>query len=286
MHKKISEGPRASRRTGILFVALTLIVPLISGCSAPRDSAQAQPADESPTALVATPEGTPDGTPTLETSATITDTAPITGTAETPPTPSGTPEPPFDGFDIFRYVPSGKTLAKRDRIQLDAPGENAGEDEVLLTITGPSETITDEIDSRIGVVSYITATRQWDLGWTSEVISGTAVPLLNIGQRDIGGYNGGDLLRTGDPILVLRTYLSDGRAQLHMWRWDRQSRKAAAVTKSDGAPEGSNTTFEGELDINVIDIDDDAIYEVVADNLLGVQIWKWDGGSYVLQEGQ
>ena len=286
MHKKESRGVRGGSGAGILFAAaLALIVPLFSGCATPRDVAKVQPELTppigSPTTLVATPSSTAGvlagGTPVA------TDT--VTGTVEVLPTPSGTPPSAFDILNLFRYVPSGKSLVKRDGVQLDAPGPNAGEDEIVLTITGPSETITDEVDSRIGVLSYDSVYRQWDLGWTSEVVSGTATPLLNIGQKDIGGFNGGDLLRTGDPILVVRTTMDDGSAHLHMWRWNRQSREAAPVKKSGGPPEGHDTVFEADLDINPMDIDDDGVYEVVADNLSGVQIWKWDGNVFKLEGG-
>ena len=286
MHKKESMGWRARRGTGLLFAAaLTLIVPLFSGCAAPRDGTQAQPEFTpligTPTALIGTPASTVEapsgGTPSPSLA--------VTGTVEVLPTPSGTPPSAFDILNTFRYVPSGKSLVKRDRVQLDAPGPEAGEDEIILTITGPSETITDEVDSRIGVLSYDSVYRQWDLGWTSEIVSGTATPLLNIGQRDIGGINGGDLLRTGDPILVVRTTMNDGGAQLHMWRWNRQSREAAPVKKAAGPLEGSDTAFAADLDINLMDTDDDGIYEVVADNLAGVQIWKWDGNIFNLEGG-
>lgn len=283
MHKKESMGRRAGSGTGMLFAAtLALIIPLFAGCAAPRDVAQVQPVEGSPTALISTPS-TADvpfsGTPSVVATGTI------TGTIEAAPTPFGTPPSAFDTLNTFQYVPSGKSLAKRDRVQLDAPGANAGEDEILLTITGPSEIITGEVDSRIGVLSYDSVYRQWDLGWTSEVVSGTATPLLNTSQKDIGGVNGGDLLQTGDPILVLRTTMGDGRARLYMWRWNRESREAAPVTKSDSPLEGSDRVFEADLDVNLMDIDDDGIYEIVADNLSGVQIWKWDGNIFKLEGG-
>ncbi|MDQ3703772.1 MAG: hypothetical protein M3437_00855, partial [Chloroflexota bacterium] len=42
-----------------------------------------------------------------------------------------------------------------------------------------------------------------------------------------------------------------------------------------------NAAFTADLDLNVADLDDDGIYEVVADNVAGVQVWKWDGQKYV-----
>src|SRR5688500_8544568 len=84
MHKKISKGERASKGAQLLFATLALIVPLLSGCSAPRDNAQAQPTDGSPTALVSTPPSTVDvpsaETPTLDAVGTITTTGTVTGT--------------------------------------------------------------------------------------------------------------------------------------------------------------------------------------------------------------
>ena len=286
MHKKESGGRRASR-AAVILAAFALIVPLFSACSAPRETAQAQPVDGSPTALSSTPSpasSTAD-VPSAQTP-TLVATGTVTGTAEVPPTPAGTPPPAFNSLNTFRFVPLGKTLVKRDRLQLDAPGDGAGEDEILMTITGPSETITGEMDSGIGVISYDSVYRQWNFTWSSGVVSGTASPLLSIGQKDIGGFNGGDLLRTGDPILVVRTTLGDGRAQLHLWKWNRQSHTGTLVKKSSGTPAGNDTTFEADLDINLIDTDDDGIYEVVADNLSGVAIWKWDGSTFATEGGQ
>ena len=286
MHKKESGGSRA--RSGVvLLTAFVLLVPLFSGCSSPRDSVQAQPVEGSPTALNSTPSpasSTAD-VPSVQTP-TVASTGTVTGTSEVRPTPAGTPPPAINSLNIFRFMPIGKTLVKRDRVQLDAPGEGAGEDEVLLTITGPSETVTGTQDSGIGVLTYDTVYREWNFTWSSEVVSGTASPLLNIGQKDIGGFNGGDLLRLGDPILVVRTTLEDGRAQLHLWRWNRQSHTGSLIKKVSGTPSGNDTTFEADLDINLIDTDDDGIYEVVADNLAGIEIWKWDGNNFAVQGGQ
>ncbi len=286
MHKKVSGGRRAG--SGVMLLAtLALIVPLFSGCSAPREMAQAQQVEGSPTALISTPSPASSttaipsaGTPSIQATGTV------TGTTQVVPTPSGVPSSAFNTLNAFRYVPTGKTLVKQDRVQLDAPGDGAGEAEVLLTIMGPSETITGEVDSGIGVLSYDSVARQWGFTWSSEVVSGTASPLLNIGQKEIGGFNGGDILRTGDPILVVRTTLDDGRAQLHLWRWNRGLHNAAPVKKSGGAPVGNDVTFEADLDINLMDIDDDGIYEIVADNLSGVQIWKWDGNTFAVEGGQ
>jgi len=283
----------------MLFVsALAFIVPLFSGCAAPRDMAQAQPAG-SPTALVSptssiTSATTPDTTPTtlLQVAGTITATETITATIEgTPtvrPTPAGPPPAPLNILNILPFVPPSQILVKRDSMQLDAPGPSAGDDEVLFTTTGPGVTgaITEEMGSALSVITYDPTYREWNQIWTSEVVTGTASPLLGIGQKDIGGYNGGDLLGTGDPVFAARTTMLDGQARFYMWRWNSKDRKAVPIKKAPSSAGGSDTVFEGELDINLIDLNDDRVYEVVIDNVSGVQIWKWDGNMYVPQEGR
>src|SRR5205823_3651227 len=95
------------------------------------------------------------------------------------------------------------------------------------------------------------------------------------------GYNGGKLLRTNDPILLLRTTTLNSHAHLYMWRWDAASHKGERLKMVPvGGGSERNTDFEADLDVTVADLDGDGIYEVVADNVSGVQTWKWDGSKY------
>jgi hypothetical protein len=66
-----------------------------------------------------------------------------------------------------------------------------------------------------------------------------------------------------------------------MWRWDARARQGVPLqmTTTAGGP-ARNADFEADLDVNVSDLDNDGVYEVVADNISGVQTWKWDGSKY------
>ena len=131
--------------------------------------------------------------------------------------------------------------------------------------------VTGENHSDLGVLDYDPRYREWKLGWntSAHTVLGLAGPLPAANRSD--GYNGGDLLRTTTV---------DGRAHLHMWRWDagKQSADPLKMVPAGGGPEREE--FEADLDVTVTDLNNDGIYEVVADNLSGAQVWKWDGSKY------
>jgi|GEM_PF-3462859 len=307
MRKNETLGRWTERRGGAFVVTLCLLLvaaPIFAGCS-PQNMAQTEQA----TATVATdadatsiPAATGDAASPTAAPATLTAdiasatvdaptqptadaavTAAATSTPEPRPLPTGTPPDPLSRLDIFTIVPVIGTLVKRDQINL----VDGGADEVLFTVSSPAETITSEATSAIGVMVYDSQYWEWDAIWSSPVISGTASPLLNVNQSGIGGLNGGDLLRTGSPILLARTTMKDGRARLYMWRWDRDKRSASPVRMTPvGGGAEQDAMFEAELDVNLADLNDDGVYEVVADNSAGVQVWKWDGAKYAPEGGQ
>jgi hypothetical protein len=163
-------------------------------------------------------------------------------------------------------------------MQLDGTGPN----EVLYSLTGPDPVFTSEFRSNINVLTYDPVYREWLPLWSSVPVSGTGTPLLSAAQAELGGLNGGDLLRTGAPIFIVRTTTSDGRAHLVLYRWDAAGSKGdplKMVPVGEGAEQ--DAAFTADLDLNVADLDDDGVYEVVADNVAGVQVWKWDGQKYV-----
>jgi hypothetical protein len=225
------------------------------------------------------------GTGTATATETVTLTVPLSPTATlvegtpTPrPTPTGEPPDPESRLNIYQYYQTNNTLVRRDSVQLDGGGAN----EVLYTLTGPDPVITGETRSNINVLTYDPTYREWNSTWSSDPVSGTATPLLSVAQRDLGGLNGDDLLRTGAPIFIIRTTTQDGRAHLYLYRWDAAAKKAdplKMVPAAGGAEQ--NAAFDADLDLNVADLDDDGVYEVVADNVAGVQVWKWDGQKYV-----
>jgi hypothetical protein len=176
----------------------------------------------------------------------------------------------------FFGSPTGGLLVKRDYLQLDKDNNP----EILFALTGPSDVVTGENHSDVGVLDYDPTYREWKLGWntSAHTVLGLASPLPAANRAD--GYNGGDLLRTGSPIFLLRTTTMDGRAHLHMWKWDinKQTADAIKLVPVGGGPERED--FEADLDVTVADLDNDGVYEVIADNLAGVQVWKWDGSKY------
>jgi hypothetical protein len=250
--------------------ALTLAALALMGSGyATRASAQVA---ATPTRASSAPEKA--ASPAATSSPAITTTQ-AAGTPTARPTPSGPPPAPEDMLTFFGS-PTGGVLVKRDYLQLDKDDSP----EILFTLAGPSDVVTGENHSDLGVLDYDPTYREWKLGWNTSAHTtlGLASPLPAANRAD--GYNGGDLLRTGSPIFLLRTTTMDGRAHLHMWKWDINKQAAEPVKM---APVGGGTEredFDADLDVTVADLDNDGVYEVVADNLAGVQVWKWDGSKY------
>ncbi|MBF6613114.1 MAG: hypothetical protein IVW55_08300 [Chloroflexi bacterium] len=291
-----------TRRKLTFFTALGLLLLLAFtsvGCS-PQNMAQAATATAAavPSLTVANPTplasptstaipGTPGATVTTpQADATTSVTAAVTGTPGTPtvrPTPSGTPPNPLDVLNVFNFVnPLDLTLVKSDVLPLNG---NSGPGQVFYTISTATQPITQEEHSALSVLSYDPVYREWTPTWSSEEITGTASPLPLYSQP--GGYNGGDLVHAGAPILVLRTTERAGHARLALWRWDKQKNagEPLKMTPVVGGAE-RDAIFDADLDINMADLDNDGVYEVVADNLKGVQVWKWDGSKFVPQGGR
>lgn len=268
----------------IVALALAIVLVLMAAGCAPKDTVWgAQPATTSTSTLSTSTPSTPAPTATGASPETPAPAAATPGTPPARPTPMGTPPAnPLDLLNIFNFYTSGDTLVKKDVLQLDGQGI----EEVVYTVTGPSQTITNEFHSAIGVLAYDPLYREWDLIWSSDAINGRASPLPAANR--VGGYNAGDLLRTGAPILVLRTTtVLDGRAHLHLWRWNAQSRRAEPIKMLPaGGGEPRDAAFDADLDVNIVDLNDDGVYEVVADNATSVWIWEWDGSRFVLSTPQ
>lgn len=296
-HRNSARGARPIARALALLCGLLAILPL-AGCAtqAPAGAAQAEP---TPTAAqtaipavttepttAATSEGTTVPVPPVTSTATITATSTPEGTPTPRPTPTGPPiENPLLLYSPFTYILPGNVLVKSDLLQLDGEGVEEG----LLTITesrlGVTKALTEEVTSAFGVVTYDPVYREWVLGWQSDALPGVARPLPDIELP--GGFNGGDLLRDGSAILALRTTTLDGKAHLYVYKYDRQARSAAPlkVVPTEGAAE-EDAHFEADLDVTMADLDDDGVYEVIADNVAGVQTWRWDGSRFVPREAR
>ncbi|MDQ5823055.1 MAG: hypothetical protein M3441_02460 [Chloroflexota bacterium] len=247
--------------------------------SSPGTSTPAVAATTTTTTTATSATGTAAATETVSVTDPVSATATVVEGTPTPrPTPEGPAPEPEDQLDMYGFFPGTSILVRRDLMQLDGTGPN----EVLYSLTGPDPAITTEFRSNVNVLTYDTVYREWLPLWASDPVSGTATPLLSVAQAELGGLNGGDLLRTGAPVFILRTTTADSRAHLFLYRWDAVGSKAdplRMVPVGGGAEQ--NAAFTADLDLNVADLDDDGIYEVVADNVAGVQVWKWDGQKYV-----
>jgi hypothetical protein len=197
------------------------------------------------------------------------------------PTPTGAPPAnPFDRLQVFNFTSPGNMIIKRDKLPLDG----GSVDNVLLTLTearlGITRPITDEVNSVLNVVTYDEKYFEWNLAWQSEPISGFARLLPATGA--LGGWNGGNLLGTGESVLALRTTTLDGKAHLQLFKWNKSTHagELLKMVPADGGAE-KDALFDADLDINMADLNDDGVYEVVADNVAGVQVWSWDGSKYV-----
>jgi hypothetical protein len=292
-HRDSARGARPIAWAFALLCGLLAILPL-AGCATqtPTGAAQAEPTPTAAqTALPAattgvTTEPTIEAVPPVTSTETISATATPAGTPTPRPTPTGSPpENPLLLYSPFEFVLPGNLLVKSDVLQLDGEGV----EEALLTITegrlGVTKAITEEVTSALGVAAYDTVYREWTLPWQSDAITGTARPLPDIKQP--GGYNGGDLLRDGSAILALRTSTLDGKAHLYLFRYDKQTRQAPLLKMMPaGGGAEQDAHFEADLDVTMADLDDDGVYEVIADNVAGVQTWRWDGSRYVPGEAR
>lgn len=300
-HRDKARGARPIAWAFALLCGLLAILPL-AGCAtqAPAGAAQAEPTPTAAqTALPAvTTEPTSQATagastepttapvPPVTSTATITASATPAGTPTPRPTPTGPPpEDPLLLLNAFGFINPGDLLIKSDVLQLDGEGT----EEALLTITesrlGLTKPLTEEVTSALGVATYDTVYREWDVSWQSDTMTGTGRPLPDIKQP--GGFNGGDLLRDGSAVLALRTTTLDGKAHLYLYRYDRQARSAALLKMVPAAGgDEQDAHFVADLDVTVADLDDDGVYEVIADNVAGVQTWRWDGTRFVPREAR
>lgn len=232
--------------------------------------------------------GPPNGTATVEAAQTTvalealyTPTAtPTEGTPTPRPIPSGTPPDPFSALNIYNFYGSNGNLIRRDTMNL---GGGGSVDQVLFTISSQNA-ITEENNSNINVAKYDPVYREWNIQWASNTITGTASPLLSANQGNLGGLNGGDLLHDGSHILMVRTTTRDGTAHLQLLKWNPATGSGDVLKVVPVGGGVQQSQFNADLDLNVADLDGDGVYEVVADNVAGVQIWKWDGHEYTPQE--
>lgn len=268
----VTTAPR-NNRTSMLAQA----EPTATSVSSPADIATATTASE-----VTSATATVEVTGTVEANTTVT----ITETPTERPTPSGPPPAdPYAQLTVFGFITAGNVVAKTDKMNVSGAKVNP----VLLTITesrlGITHPVTEEVTSAIGVATWDPVYYSWGLAWQSTPISGVARLLQ--GATIPGGWNGGNLLGTGEPVIGLRTTTLDGAAHLELFKWNSSTNQGEALRMIPaGGGAEQDALFTADLDVNAADLDDDGVYEVIADNVSGVQVWRWDGAKYVPQEAR
>ncbi|HST04556.1 MAG TPA: hypothetical protein VLQ48_07460 [Chloroflexia bacterium] len=273
----------------LLILALAACSPQTAPSSQPAILQQAASATPALTETAPLPTATTIVAPASTVTATeaLTATGVATGTAVVRPTPTGEPPAnPYDMLQVFGFTSPGNLIIKRDRLPLDDGAVN----NVLMTLTearlGQTRPITEEVNSVLNVVTYNDKYFEWDLTWQSDPISGVARLLPAVpppgSHGAIGGWNGGKLLGTDDRVIALRTTTLDGAAHLELFKWNKTTH-AGEVLKMVPVGGGAekDAIFDADLDINMADLNEDGVYEVVADNVAGVQVWSWDGSKYV-----
>lgn len=294
------EGAHGTPRVWFLTVFCAFLVVSVFAIAAfsPRTDRPAMLAQAEPTATLVVQLNATATTATSATTSTVaTATTEVTGsvpvtatevatdTASVRPTPSGPPPAdPYAQLTVFGFLTAGNLVAQTVRVPSGGPVDN-----VLLTITearlGLSHPVTEEVTSALGMAVWDPVYYSWGLGWQSTPMSGTArlVQLTN----QPGGWNGGALLGTDEHVIALRTTTIDGVAHLQLFKWNTNTKQGdplRMVPVGGGAEQ--DAIFNADLDVNMADLDDDGVYEVIADNVAGVQVWRWDGSKYVPEEAR
>ncbi|MEO5951480.1 MAG: hypothetical protein ABIQ44_03340 [Chloroflexia bacterium] len=291
------EGAQGTRRVWFLTVFCAFLVVTIFAIAvfSPRTDRPSMLAQAEPTATTAP---APAATATIATTSTvatvtteITGTVPVaatevaTDTASVRPTPSGPPpDDPYSQLTVFGFLTAGNLVAKTDRVPSGGAVDN-----VLLTITearlGLTHPVTEEVTSALGMAVWDPVYYSWVLGWQSAPISGTARLLQS--STAPGGWNGGALLGTDVRVIALRTTTLDGAAHLQLSKWNKDTKQGDPLRMLPvGGGAEQDAIFNADLDVNMADLNDDGVYEVIADNVAGVQVWRWDGSKYVPEEAR
>jgi hypothetical protein len=282
MHQLIKTGA-ARAALGSLLLALVAVTALVwasgLGISAPAPSGGV-------TGSYAAPPGQLFPTPHPPAAATSV-------TADTP-TPEGTVNAtpvvtdPFQVLDVFN-LPQGERLVKKSILDLGGGDPK----EVLLTISS-QQTQTNTVGvvetttvSSLAVLRYDPAGSEWKTQWQSTPVPGMASVLPDTIGETNRIYQGGDLLRTGQPILLLRTYepatkTIPGAEHLHLWAWTGDTAVPVRMIAAGEASE-RDADFSGTSDVQTADLDDDGVIEIIADSGAHTDIYRWDKTHFVVQ---
>jgi hypothetical protein len=198
---------------------------------------------------------------------------------------------PFLQLDVFGILPEEALLAKVSRIKLTSDAT----DNVLLTasLTRPQTNTLGLVETTtvglLAVLRYDEASSTWKDLWESARpgTPGQAEALPDMQGDGSTRYQGGDLLRTGQPILLLRTYEAPKVpatlpvVHLRLWAWTGASAVPLRMTDATGADREAD--FTGASDVQTADLDDDGVIEIIVDSGPTTTIYRWDKDRFVVR---
>ena len=222
-------------------------------------------------------------TPTLPPAAGLTATPPITATA--------TPADPLSLLNPFDFLPLGGQLVKQAPVSLrgDTPLERLLTVSYLQTETTTQGQVVTPTVSLLIAVGFDSSAQDWSPLWQTVPIVGTAQILPDTSGPAEGSrtYQGGDLLRTGQPILLLRTTEAGATpgglpsVSLRLWAWTGQGTVPLRMVGPDG--QDHDAVFTGSSDVQTADLDDDGVIEILVDNGPSTTVYRWDKTHFVVR---
>jgi hypothetical protein len=208
-----------------------------------------------------------------------------TGTVTSSGTPTATVDP-LNLFHPFDFVPEGGELVKESVTELGGGDPR----EALLTMsistpeTDTTGTVITPTVSTLKVLRYDKGSGEWKLLWQPQPdVPGQAIALPETRGSGSDRYQAGDLLRTGQPILLLRTQEPGATPDapptvtLRLWVWTGDTAVALQMTTPDGKQQ--EAAFTGTSDVQTADLDDDGVIEVIVDSGPTSTIYRWDAAQ-------
>ncbi len=283
---KSSLGPAVVAIVLLLGTGLGALV-LAGGAGAPpRAGLAAQPpagpARVAETATAVAPN-IPFAPPVAPPAGSVTATATVTATTVA--------TDPFALLNIFDFVPEDGALVSESILNVGGDATN----EVLLTanVTRPQTTtlgttITPTVGA-LAVLRYDATNSRWHVQWETGAASvpGAATELPDTFPGSSRRYQAGDLLRTGQPILLLRTVDPPApprllpAVHLRLWAWTGDAAVPVQMAGPDGNPGPAD--FVGSSDVQLADLDDDGVMEVIVDSGAHTTVYRWDKDRFVVR---
>ena len=215
----------------------------------------------------------------------------VTATATVTSSEVVTQTDPFSVLNVFDLLPGGGTLVKESVLNLGGDETN----EVLLAadvtraLTNTAGVVETTTIGTMAVLRYSRDDGAWLVQWET---GSTALPGRIQGLPETQGdgtrrYQAGDLLRTGQPILLLRTYEApqapDAPPTIHLrlWAWTGDTAVPLRMTGADGA--AGEAHFIASSDVQTADLDDDGVIEIIVDSAAHTDIYRWDKTHFVIR---